>query len=167
MPSSRPSAPRPSAATALDCHRCAGGVAEPLLHRVAMRCQLRRLAHDRAVDVADRETGGAYKFGRYGATSAASRHPSTADRCRGSAGQYRQGRRRPSNASITAWATASASLWPCKPRAPSKTTPPRTSGRAASSLNRWMSKPCPTRDVTALRFDHQPAGVPNADRWGR
>ena len=31
---------------------------------------------------------------------------------------------------MTAWATASASLWPARPRSPSKRTPPSTSGRA-------------------------------------
>ena len=35
----------------------------------------------------------------------------------------------PSSASVQAWATTSASLWPSRPRSPSNTTPPSTSGR--------------------------------------
>ena len=80
--------------SALHGDRCTGGFAEPLLHRRPVGCQLRRLAHDRTVDVTDREPRFAHQCARRGAAIRASRHPSTAGRCRGSARRCRPIRRR-------------------------------------------------------------------------
>ncbi len=68
----------------------------------------------------------------------------------------------PSTASATAWATASASLCPSRPRAPSPVmaTPPSTSGRPGRSENRWTSKPCPIRRAGR-------AGPPSTHRRAR
>src|SRR5262245_28331003 len=55
----------------------------------------------------------------------------------------------PSSASVTAWATTSASLWPARPGPSGKVTPPSTRGRAGSSEKGWTSKPCPTRITAA------------------
>src|SRR5690606_25845209 len=51
----------------------------------------------------------------------------------------------PRRASVTAWATTSASLCPARPRSPGKVTPPRTRGRSGSSLKGCRSRPCPIR----------------------
>ena len=56
MPSPPPERAEPFGALALHGHRRADGVAEALLHLGAARRQLRRLEHDRAVDVAGRPT---------------------------------------------------------------------------------------------------------------
>ena len=71
--------------------------------------------------------------------------PSQAGSVSGKCRPGRPGPARPSTASASAWHTASASLWPPRPRAPSIATPPSTSGRCGSSEKRWTSIPWPMR----------------------
>src|SRR2546422_82429 len=56
----------------------------------------------------------------------------------------------PSRASVSAWATASASEWPARPCGWGISTPPRISVRP--SAKRWESYPMPTRTGQALRI---------------
>src|SRR5437016_2587640 len=56
----------------------------------------------------------------------------------------------PSRASVSAWATASASEWPARPCGWGISTPPRISLRP--SAKRWESYPMPTRTGQALRI---------------
>src|SRR5947208_5049173 len=56
----------------------------------------------------------------------------------------------PSRASVSAWATASASEWPASPCGWGISTPPRISLRP--SAKRWESYPMPTRTGQALRI---------------
>src|SRR2546426_737781 len=56
----------------------------------------------------------------------------------------------PSRASVSAWATASASEWPARPCRWGISTPPRIILRP--SAKRWESYPMPTRTAQALRI---------------
>ena len=94
MPSPRPSAPRPSARLPFTVTGAPTASREAPLHLVAARRELGRLEHDRAVDVAGRPArrphvgdGPAQQVEAVGAGAAR-------DRCRGSAGRCRRGRRR-------------------------------------------------------------------------
>src|SRR5215218_6099483 len=61
----------------------------------------------------------------------------------------------PSRASVTAWASTSASDWPRSPFSNEISTPPRTSlRRASASAKAWASTPRPTR-----KFSRVPRGV--------
>ena len=63
----------------------------------------------------------------------ARRRPSSADRCRESAGRCRPAPAAPRIASVTAWQTTSASECPSAPRSNGIVTPPRISGRPSTS----------------------------------
>src|SRR5947207_1326302 len=56
----------------------------------------------------------------------------------------------PSNASVIACASTSASEWPSRPNSQGIATPPRISGRPGAM--RWMSQPWPVRYSPKARF---------------
>ena len=133
---------------ALDGDRRADGVAEALLHLGAPRRELRRLQHDGAVDVAGRPARRSHGRRRPGAAARCCRRRRSAGSVSGKCWPMSPSPAAPRSASVTAWATASASLWPASPVPPSKVTPPSTRRRAGSSLKGWTSKPWPTRTVS-------------------
>ena len=140
-----PSAPRPSARFPFTVTGAPRPSDRRSLHLRRSRRQLRRLEHDRAVDVDGRPARGANAVTRPAASSAMLSAPASAGRCRGSDRRCRPGPRRPAARRRTAWATTSASLCPASPRSPSNMTPPRTSGTRRVVTKACTSKPCPTR----------------------
>ena len=121
MPSARPSAPEPLGPGRLDRDRGAEHRAEPLGHGRGVRGQAGRVGHDGAVGVG----AGEARLGGHARPPRSSRATLSAPSHTGSvSGKCRPRSPRPtapSTASARAWHTASASLWPPRPRAPSIT----------------------------------------------
>ena len=157
MPSARPSAPIPSARVALtDTGAPSTGRAARPWPRCAGRagaCPPRRaVGVDAGEALLRRPCGPPRPRGR------CCRRPPRPGPCRGSAGPGRRGRRRRGRRRPARGHTASASLWPPSPRAPSITTPPSTSRRCGSSEKRWMSMPWPMRTLSGLPRRQQALG---------
>ena len=150
-PSDRPSAPRPSARLPLTVTGAPTAAGQALADGVSPRRQLRRLEHDRAVDVLGRPPGGPHVGDR-----PAQQADRVGARQRGvgvgevladvaQAGRAEQG--------VGDRVGDDVGVAVARPGPARRGTRPRRArgGRAGSSENGWTSKPCPTRSAGSAR----------------